>query len=105
MEQPQFILNENGARGSADVLHIQDRQHFSMDNATYTTCPAGNQDWYLNVDKLDIDRERQIGDGQGRIAGFQGCSDPVFAVDGFRAQQPEQVRFSLADIRWNFYGR
>ncbi|MGA9665766.1 MAG: LPS-assembly protein LptD [Gallionella sp.] len=72
MEQPQFILNENGARGSADVLHIQDRQHFSMDNATYTTCPAGNQDWYLNVDKLDIDRERQIGTARGASLDFKG---------------------------------
>ena len=72
MEQPQFILNENGARGSADVLHIQDRLHFSMDNATYTTCPAGNQDWYLNVDKLDIDRERQIGTARGASLDFKG---------------------------------
>lgn len=72
MEQPQFILNENGARGSADVLRIQDREHFSMDKATYTTCPAGNQDWYLNVDKLDIDRERQIGTARGASLDFKG---------------------------------
>jgi LPS-assembly protein len=72
MEQPQFNLYENGARGSADVLHIQDRLHFSMDNATYTTCPAGNQDWYLSVDKLDIDRERQIGTARGALLEFKG---------------------------------
>ncbi|MGA7750888.1 MAG: LPS-assembly protein LptD [Gallionella sp.] len=72
MEQPQFNLNDNGARGSADMLHIQDRQHYSMDNATYTTCPAGNQDWFLNVDTLEIDRERQIGTAKGASLDFKG---------------------------------
>jgi LPS-assembly protein len=61
MEQPQFYLKENDARGSADQLHIQDRQHFTLDHATYTTCPAGNQDWFLKMGTLEIDRTRQIG--------------------------------------------
>lgn len=61
MEQPQFYLKENDARGSADVLHIQDKQHYTLDKATYTTCPADNQDWLLKMNGLEIDRNRQIG--------------------------------------------
>ncbi len=71
MEQPQFYLKENHARGSADQLHIQDRQHFTLDNATYTTCPAGNQDWFLKMGTLEIDRTRQIGTARNATVVFK----------------------------------
>ena len=72
MEQPYFYLKENDARGSADVLHIQDRQHYSLDSATYTTCPAGNQDWQMKMGLLEIDRNRQIGVAHGASVEFKG---------------------------------
>ena len=72
MEQPHFYLKENAARGSANVLHVQDRQHYSLDNATYTTCPADNQDWQMNMATLEIDRERQIGVARNASVEFQG---------------------------------
>jgi len=61
MEQPKFYLKENDARGSAEMMHILDKQRFSLDKASYTTCPADNQDWVLNVNGLEIDKGRQIG--------------------------------------------
>ncbi len=61
MEQPVFRLAENDGRGSADMMHIHDRQHYTLDNATYTTCPADNQDWLLKMRGLEIDRDRQVG--------------------------------------------
>ncbi len=72
MERPKFYLKENSARGSADVLHIQDRQHYSLDKATYTTCPAGNQDWQANMGLLEIDRDRQIGVAHSASVEFKG---------------------------------
>ncbi len=72
MEQPQFYLKENDARGSADMLHIQDRQHFSLDNAIYTTCPAGNQDWQAKMGLLEIDRDRQVGVAHSASVEFMG---------------------------------
>lgn len=72
MEQPQFYLKENNARGSAEALHIQDRQHFTLDNATYTTCPAGNQDWQMKMGLLEIDRERQVGIAHSASVEFKG---------------------------------
>jgi LPS-assembly protein len=61
MEEPEFFLPENDGRGAAEVLHIQDQKHFVLDKASYTTCPAGNQDWMLKMDGLEIDKSRQIG--------------------------------------------
>ena len=72
MEQPQFFLEENGARGTAEVLHIQDRQHSSLDNATYTTCPVGNQDWQMNMSSLELDQDRQIGVARNASVEFKG---------------------------------
>ena len=61
MEQPEFFLKENDGRGSAEVMHILDKQRFTLEKASYTTCPADNQDWMLKVGELEIDRGRQIG--------------------------------------------
>jgi len=72
MEQPVFYLAENDGRGSADVLRLQDRQHYSLDNATYTTCPADNQDWLLKMRGLEIDRDRQIGTAHHAWVEFMG---------------------------------
>lgn len=72
MQQPQFYLKENDAHGSAQALHIQDRQHYSMDNATYTTCPAGNQAWQMKMGLLEIDRDRQVGVAHNASVEFKG---------------------------------
>jgi LPS-assembly protein len=72
MEQPQYYLKENEARGSADTLQIQDRLHYSLDDATYTTCPAGNQDWQMSMGLLEIDRDRQVGVAHNALVEFKG---------------------------------
>lgn len=72
MEQPEFYLEENDARGSADALRIQDRQHFNLEKATYTTCPAGNDDWMMKMGALELDRERQIGVARNASVEFKG---------------------------------
>jgi LPS-assembly protein len=61
MEQPVFYLKETDGHGSGDMMHIQDKQHYSLDNANYTTCPADNLDWFLKMDELEIDRVEQVG--------------------------------------------
>ena len=72
MEKPEFYLVENDARGSADVMHFHDKKHYTLDNATYTTCPADNEDWLLKMGGLDIDRDRQIGVAHQAWVEFMG---------------------------------
>jgi LPS-assembly protein len=72
MEQPVFYLAENDGRGSADVMHIQDKQHYTLDNATYTTCRADEEDWLLKIRGLEIDRDRQIGVAHHAWVEFMG---------------------------------
>lgn len=61
MTQPTFHLGDNDARGNADEAHMEGRMNSTLDNVTYTTCPAGKDDWLLKMSKLEIDRNRQIG--------------------------------------------
>jgi LPS-assembly protein len=61
LAQPEYYLFENDAHGSASEMRIQDRDHYSLGDATYTTCPAGNTDWLMRMGNLELDRERQIG--------------------------------------------
>jgi len=61
MEQPVFFLKETGGRGTGEMAHIQDQQHYTLDNATYTTCRADEQDWQVKMNSLEIDQTRQVG--------------------------------------------
>lgn len=72
MERPVYSLAESDGRGSADLLHIQGKQHYMLDKATYTTCPADNEDWQLKMNELEIDRDRQIGTAQHAWVEFMG---------------------------------
>ena len=72
MEQPQFLIQENHARATAANMDILDKQHYNLSNATYTTCPAGNDDWQLNMSTLELDRVNEVGTAYGAWVAFQG---------------------------------
>lgn len=72
MERPNYYMQEKGARGTADVLHIRDSQHFDLDNATYTTCPAGNDDWQMKMHTLQINRDENLGIAKHSTIEFMG---------------------------------
>lgn len=70
--QPTFHLADNSSRGSADSLHIESREKFTLFNTTYTTCPDGNDDWLLRIGELDLDRGTEIGVAHNTVAKFKG---------------------------------
>ncbi len=72
VEQPQFYFQENNGRATASSMDIQDKQHYELRDATYTTCPAGNNDWQLNMDRLEIDRAAAVGTAHGTSVEFKG---------------------------------
>lgn len=61
MTQPAFTFSDSNARGSASTVHIQGQKNFTFDDASYTTCPVGNDDWQVRMSELDLDRNSQIG--------------------------------------------
>lgn len=61
MESPTYTFAETGGRGEADKMEFRGQDKYLFDQATYTTCPVGNDDWYLRVKELDVDRTVNTG--------------------------------------------
>jgi LPS-assembly protein len=61
LTQPTYRLPLQQGRGDAEHIEFIDRNTAKLTDATYTTCPVGNDDWYLEVGELDLDKSRQVG--------------------------------------------
>jgi LPS-assembly protein len=72
MTLPKYEFSENHARGAAEMMHIQGQKNYTFDDANYTTCPAGQDDWLLRMSRLDIDRTTQIGVAHQAVVEFKG---------------------------------
>ena len=61
IERPTYSFRQFGARGKAERLVIEDRDIYHAQRATYTNCAVGDDDWYLRVGKMDLDRLTDVG--------------------------------------------
>lgn len=68
MEAPTYRFTETGGRGQAERMEFRGQDKYLFDQATYTTCPVGNDDWYLRVKELDVDRTVDVNTGIARQA-------------------------------------
>ncbi|MEF8698950.1 MAG: LPS assembly protein LptD [Candidatus Accumulibacter sp. UW20] len=58
------------ARGEAERIDLEGENQIRMTAATYTTCPAGNDDWYLGVTDLKLDYDNDVGTGRDATVRF-----------------------------------
>ena len=72
MNQPAYELGSTHARGVADKLLFQGENKYRGENATYTTCPVGQDDWFLHAADINIDRNTQIGTAHSAYIEFKG---------------------------------
>lgn len=72
LEKPAYSFLLFRARGGADRMVIESRTRVRVDKATYTNCEVGNDDWFLRVDKLDLDRQRDVGVAHNATVVFKG---------------------------------
>ena len=72
MAQPRFTIGTNNARGSADSLHMAGKEQYTLHHVSYTTCPAGDDDWFLRMSELDIDRSTHLGEARNAYVEFKG---------------------------------
>ena len=72
MPEPIYSFAEGNGQGEADNLDIADRQHFTMQNASYSTCDASQEDWRLTAGELQIDRDNQLGTARNAWVSWQG---------------------------------
>lgn len=79
MEKPDFNLNAESAqpsRGNAETLFFEGPNKERLTNARYTTCPAGNDDWYLNTSEMEVDHHAETAAATHARVDFKGV--PIF---------------------------
>ncbi len=69
---PEFHVGENGSRGSASEILFNGPDHDELKDASYTTCVADNDDWYLRAADVDLDRSRMVGIAHDATVYFKG---------------------------------
>ena len=69
---PEFHIGENTSRGSATEILFNGRDHYEIKDISYTTCVAGDDDWYLRSADVDLDRSRLVGISHDTTVYFMG---------------------------------
>ena len=59
------------SRGDADRINFEGENQFRLLNNTFTTCPVGNNDWYLRTSELKLDYDREVGDAEDATVYFK----------------------------------
>ena len=72
IDKPEYRLSRYGARGNARRLVAENRDLYKLNRTTYTTCDVGDDDWFLRIDRLELDRIRDIGVARDATVVFKG---------------------------------
>lgn len=62
--------------GEADALQLEGENQYRLSNATWSTCPAPDPDWYIKARDLELDYEREVGTARGASVVFMDV--PIF---------------------------
>jgi LPS-assembly protein len=72
LTRPVYRLLAQQGRGNADHIDFVDKEHYNLQDATYTTCPVDDDDWFLKVNDLNIDKSRNVGTARNASLHFLG---------------------------------
>ena len=70
------VFQATDARGEAQRLLFEGPSQYRAQNAQYTSCAPGNDDWYLKAGDSSIDKSRDIGVARDASIVFKGV--PIF---------------------------
>jgi len=60
-EDAQFAFAANAARGQAGRIGFEGRDMLKLESVRYTTCPPGQDDWFLRASELTLDKASETG--------------------------------------------
>jgi len=63
---------EIASRGGAETINLEGEGIMSLENATYTTCPEGNNSVMVNASWLELDRNAGVGKARNATIEFFG---------------------------------
>ncbi len=59
------------ARGEAERIDFEGENHYTLFDNIFTTCPVGNDDWYVRTDELKLDYDVERGEGRNATVYFK----------------------------------
>ncbi|OAI29053.1 LPS biosynthesis protein [Methylomonas koyamae] len=72
LRKAQFIVPQAPFRGSADVVYRDSKSLSRYNEAAFTSCAPGNQDWVVHAARLKINRESGQGSAKNAWLEFKG---------------------------------
>ncbi|MDA8382868.1 MAG: LPS-assembly protein LptD [Betaproteobacteria bacterium] len=81
MDLPTYLWGPTHGRGQGTRLLFKGQGRYRVEKGSYTTCPVGNNDWFLHVSDLDLDRTTQVGTAYNGYIDFKGV--PILYVPWF----------------------
>jgi LPS-assembly protein len=72
IEEAEFEMPRQPARGSARSLHLDAQGRLTLAGVSYTTCPPGARGWRIAAASVLLDSRRQVGVARGAKVEFQG---------------------------------
>lgn len=92
------------AQGAAERIQIQGQDRYDLKAATYSTCPADQQDWVLRTEQLDLDYIASV--GSARKVRVEYLGTPIlytpwmdFALDDKRKSGFLTPAYGVSDLR------
>lgn len=73
-----FTLQSNDGRGEMQRVEFQDRDHTHLKQVRYTTCPAGQDDWYVHAPEIEIDNIEEMAYVRNAWVEFKGV--PIYYI-------------------------
>jgi len=77
----EFDVNGKRATGNATSMERNELGHFTLDGATYSSCPPGDKSWYIRAKELKLFPEEGIGTAKNLALIFKGV--PILWVPRF----------------------
>ena len=68
----QFLLHEQGLRGSAGTLRRDEEGLFHIDDGNISFCAPDNNDWAIRADSIELDTQEGVGTARGARLDVRG---------------------------------
>lgn len=72
LEQGRYHIRSMHASGEAARITVHDRHRTTLEQASYSTCPPGDEDWLLTARRVELDREHNTGEAYHTTLRFMG---------------------------------
>ena len=73
-----FTLQSNDGRGEMQRVEFLDRDHARLKQVRYTTCPAGQDDWYVHAPEIEVDNVEEMAYVRNAWVEFKGV--PIYYI-------------------------